>query len=216
MESKTTNGKGRKYKQTKQLVRMALNDGWTQQDIARACRTHQSVVSSWSKGQKVATEEQLRPLLEQYGHKLHRNAFRLYWNRTNETNQFFKVEGKVILSHTLSDSRRVAHKLVKKIPKYKLVIHAQGQNQFRIIYQYRITFTQSGDEFELSQDDANWHSMISDPLNAEQLIDKVEQFAQDKFAEYPVDGHALPFMIRQALMNHGFMVDEVVEYPAVW
>jgi hypothetical protein len=37
----------RKFKQTKQLMRLAINNGWSQVRIAEECRTQQSVVSAW-------------------------------------------------------------------------------------------------------------------------------------------------------------------------
>lgn len=68
MDATNHKKKKRKFKQTKQLVRMAINDGWTQTDIAKTCRTHQSIVSSWYKGSEDGTESQLKPLLDEYGH----------------------------------------------------------------------------------------------------------------------------------------------------
>jgi transcriptional regulator with XRE-family HTH domain len=56
------NAKNRKFKQTKQLVRLALNDGWTQKSIADKCRTQQSIVSAWARGEKQGTEAQLASL----------------------------------------------------------------------------------------------------------------------------------------------------------
>ena len=107
----TTNNKKqkRKFKQTKQLVRLAINDGWSQVDIAEKCRTQQSIVSAWSKGSKQGTEQQLKPLLEQYGYKLRRNSFKVYWSIDSEsqTKVFHKVEGKVILNQAFYDARRV-------------------------------------------------------------------------------------------------------------
>lgn len=125
MEAINNKKKKRKFKQTKQLVRLAINDGWNQTEIAKACRTHQSIVSNWYKGIDQGTEQQLKPLLEQYGHKLRRNSFKVYWNIDSETKTkvFHRVEGKVILNQAFYDARRVGHKLEKKIPQYKLTIH---------------------------------------------------------------------------------------------
>lgn len=76
---KGKNAKKKPFKQTRQLINLALNDGWTQVEIAEKCRVHQSVVSGWKKGAKEAAESTLMPLLEIYGHKLRRNSFRVYW-----------------------------------------------------------------------------------------------------------------------------------------
>jgi transcriptional regulator with XRE-family HTH domain len=68
----------KKYRYTRQLINMALRDGWTQNQIADACRTQQSVVSSWKNGATQAKESQLVKLLEVYGPKLRRKSFKIY------------------------------------------------------------------------------------------------------------------------------------------
>lgn len=67
-----------KFKWTKELVNIALNDGMTQEEIARVCRTQQSVVSSWKNGKNKATEQQLAELLRRYGARLNRTTARVY------------------------------------------------------------------------------------------------------------------------------------------
>lgn len=67
-----------KFKWTKELVNIALNDGMTQEELARVCRTQQSVVSSWKNGKNKATEQQLAELLRRYGPKLNRTTARVY------------------------------------------------------------------------------------------------------------------------------------------
>jgi transcriptional regulator with XRE-family HTH domain len=218
MEASSTKKEKRKFKQTKQLVRLALNDGWSQSEIATKCRTQQSVVSGWSKGEKFATEQQLKPLLEVYGHKLRRSSFRVYWNIDSDTQQksFFKVEGKVILSQAFYDARRVKHQIVKKVPKLKLVIHHQGENKFRLVLQNRLKFRVSSAELESAVEDAVWGSMVSELYELKELLDAIDEYAETKLSEYPSDANTLPFIARQALLNNGFSIDGIVEYPAVW
>lgn len=216
---KGKNARKKPFKWTKELVRLALNDGWTQQDIAEKCRTQQSIVSAWKKGAKKASEAQLIELLKIYGHKLRRSSFKVYWNIDSETQakRFFKVEGRVILSHALYDPRRDKHgKLVKKVPTLKLVVHHQGADQFRAVIQNRLTFRNTNEEIECSIEDAFWASTISDPMTSAALINYVDQFAIDRLPELPSDAHTLPFIIRQAMLYHGFPVEDVEEYPAVW
>jgi hypothetical protein len=218
METRSPKKNKRKFKQTKQLVRLALNDIWSQSTIADACRTQQSVVSSWSKGTKHATEEQLMPLLEIYGHKLRRNSFRVYWCIDQETNEktFHKVEGKVVLSQAFNDARRSGYKLIRHIPKLKLVIHHQGGNKFRLIFQSRLTFQHSNEEIESMVEDAIWGSVVSEQYELPDLLNVIDNYAEKSLARYPSDANTLPFIARQALINHGFDIDGVVEYPAVW
>jgi hypothetical protein len=222
METKKNgkNAKKKGFKLTRQLIRMAINDGWTQKDVADTCRTHQSIVSAWYKGQKLATEQQVRPLLEIYGHKLRRNSFRVYWNINPETNdkEFYRVEGKVILSEAFNDARREpSGKLTRKIPVHKLVVHHQGNNQFLVIMQSRLQFQHSSQELESAVSDAVWGSKIHPtPLDTEGLIRFVDEYAKETLREFPSDANTLPFLIRQTLLLHGFEVSGVEEYSASW
>jgi len=214
------NAKKKGFKLTRQLIRMAINDGWTQKDIADTCRTHQSIVSAWYKGQKLATEQQVRPLLEIYGHKIRRNSFRVYWNINPETREkkFYRVEGKVIFSEAFYDARReLSGKLTKKIPVHKLVVHHQGNNQFLVIMQGRLHFQHSSQELESTVSDAVWGSEIHpDRLDTENLVKFVDQYAMKTLREFPSDANTLPFLIRQALLQHGFELTGVEEYSASW
>lgn len=219
METATNPKKSkRKFKQTKQLVRLAINDNWSQVEIADACRVQQSIVSAWSKGTKQGTEQQLKPLLEQYGHKLRRNSFRIYWCIDPDTKgkTFHKVEGKVVLSQVFNDARRSGYKLIKKIPQLKLIIHHQGGNKFRLVYQSRLTFQHSNEELESMVEDAIWGSTISEQYELSELLNVIDNYAEESLAKYPSDANTLPFIARQALLNHGFDIDGVVEYPAIW
>ncbi len=218
METKNPKKSKRKFKQTKPLVKLALNNGWTQPEIAETCRTQQSVVSAWSKGTKQGTEQQLKPLLEIFGHKLRRNSFRVYWCIDSETQEktFHKVEGTVVLNQVFYDARRADHRLVKKIPKQKLVVHHQGENTFRVIFQNRLTFRNSNEELESMVEDAIWNSTISEQYELTELLNIIDKYAESSLVEYPSDSNTLPFIARQALLNHGFAIDGVVEYPAIW
>lgn len=82
-----------KFKHTRELVRLALNDGMTQDEIGRLCRVQQSVVSGWANGKSKAKEEVLTPLLTRYGHRLNRTSGGTYlilgtpevpWENTDE------------------------------------------------------------------------------------------------------------------------------------
>lgn len=214
------NAKKKGFKLTRQLVRMALNDGWTQHDIAKTCRTYQSIVSSWSKGGTLATEQQIRPLLEIYGHKLRRNSFRVYWNIDPDTQEkkFYRVEGKVIFAEAFYDARRErSGKLTKKIPVHRLVVHHQGNGQFRAILQSRLHFQNSSDELESNVFDAVWGSEVHpDLLTADDLVKFIDHYAANALRKFPSDANTLPFLIRQALLQHGFEVSGVEDYPASW
>nr|VFJ54523.1 MAG: hypothetical protein BECKFW1821B_GA0114236_101914 [Candidatus Kentron sp. FW] len=217
-DKKGRNANRRPFKQTRDLVRLALHDGWTQKEIADKCRTQQSVVSAWNRGAKLATEKQLKPLLEIYGYKLRRNSFRVYWSINTETNEktFCRVEGKVIFSQSFNDPRRENYKLVKRIPIYKLVVHHQGGDQFLVILQNRFIFEHTNEELECSTEDGIWTSSISGPKTCRELIEFVDKYSVETLEKFPCDANTLPFLIRRALLNHGFPIEGIVEYPAIW
>lgn len=212
-------GTKRPFKQTRALIRLAQNDGLTQQEIASLCRTQQSIVSAWAKGTKLAKEEQLTELLTRYGHTLRRQSFRLYWSLDHETNtkKFFRVEGKVIFQHIFYNLRRDAKsgKQRKNNPEVRLIVHHQGQDSFRLVEQTLISL---GEDLVIDnyQDESIWHSFIFEPLTGELLVQLIDESCTNITQKWPGDGHTLPFLIRQALLQHGFPVEGIEEYPAQW
>jgi hypothetical protein len=205
----------RKFKQTKQLIRLAINDGLNQSDIAKTCRSHQSIVSDWYKGIKQGTEAQLKPLLEKYGYKLRRNSFRVYWSIDpgNKGKSFYKVEGKAVFSQVFYECRGVGF---KRTPILKLVVHHQGNNEFRLIYQTRHTFQSSDEKTESMIEDVAWNSSVSDKYELPDLLNVLDKYVENTSSTVQNDLEKLPFIVRQALLNHGFDIDGVVEYPAIW
>ncbi|KQB54541.1 hypothetical protein AQS70_07090 [Pseudomonas endophytica] len=215
---KGKNARKKPFKLTRQLIRLALNNGWTQSEIAEKCRTQQSTVSAWSKGVKYATETQLMPLLELFGHKLRRNTFRVYWalDSTTQAKTFFRVEGKVVFTEVVFDLKESHGKAIQKLPVLKLVVHHQGADRFRVVLQNRVVFNSPSQLAVSNTEDALWSSAVLDQLNSVELIDWIDGLAHDLSEKYKCFGLTLPFLLRQALLNHGFPVDGVVEYPAVW
>lgn len=211
------NASSKKFKQTRELIRLALNDGMTQDEIAKLCRTQQSKVSLWSKGAQSAKEHEVIPLLKIYGHKLRRKTFKVYWSIDEQNiKHFYKVEGKVIFSQAFCDARRDGPKLIRKIPTVKLIIQHQGQDQFIYIYQSRFTFKTNNCELENSLADAVWSSSISACMDGITLLAKIDQIAETLMKDFPSDALTLPFLIRQSLLQHGCHVEGIVEYPAAW
>ena len=217
-KNKGKNAKKRPFKLTRELIRLALNNGWTQSEIATKCRTQQSVVSAWKIGGKYATEAQIMPLLEIFGHKLRRSTFRVYWalDPSTQAKTFFRVEGKVIFTEILFKPNESGGKSTQKKPFMKLIIHHQGGDNFRIIVQHRVEFTPPLKCSVSSAEDALWSSEVSDQRNCAELIDLLDDFSNELSEKHQHIGITLPFLIRQALMNHGFPVDGIVEYPAAW
>lgn len=219
-ETQSEKTKKKPFKQTRELVRLALNNGWTQTEIAKTCRTQQSVVSAWSKGEKLGTEQQLKPLLDLFGYKLRRNTFKLYWRKNKETSEteFIKVEGKIIFSLIIGQQD-----YKKFTPKYKFIIHYQGNEQFYMILKKKIY-----DDYDKSLEAATWQTILNqsigisellrffDKLRSKDIENNIDEFWLYFCHKFPEYTQSLPFLIRQALLNHGFPVNNIIEYPASW
>ncbi|RKH28977.1 hypothetical protein D7Y13_15250 [Corallococcus praedator] len=67
-----------KFKYTRELVKIALSDGMTQQEVGDLCRVEQSVVSGWANGRSLAFEHQVAELKKRYGNRLNRTTSRVY------------------------------------------------------------------------------------------------------------------------------------------
>lgn len=206
------------FKQTKQLIKLALNDGWSQIDIGKECRVSQPVISNWKTGIALAKEHQIQTLLEQYGHILRRKTFKVYWTVDKETQEisYVKIEGKVVFSYILREMSSPGRHDSKPLgPAVKIIVHYQGAGNFRLIIQNR----SRGDlnqALACLDDEAKWISNIKDQYILSDLISFIEQISQDDIFKPLSDAKALPFLIRKALLNHGFSVEDVVEYPASW
>lgn len=85
-----------------------------------------------------------------------------------------------------------------------------------MIFQNRIKFSHSNQELESSVEDAIWGSEVSEQLELTELLKHVDKYAETTLNDYPCDANTLPFIVRQALLNHGFHIEGLVEYPAVW
>ncbi|MCF5732959.1 hypothetical protein [Pseudomonas syringae] len=214
------NAKKKPFKLTRELVRLALNFGWTQQEIADKCRTQQSIVSAWKKGAKFGTESQLMPLLEIFGHKLRRNTFRAYWalDSTTQDKTFFRIEGKVVFTEVLFEvkSSSTSSKPPRRNPLVKLVVHYQGVDKFRVVIQARLGFDSSTNTPSSNTEDAMWSARVLDQQSNSEVLAWVDDFAQTISEKSPHSGLTLPFLFRQALLNHGFPVPGIVDYPAIW
>lgn len=219
LDNKGKNAKKKPFKWTRELIKLALNDGWTQSEIAEKCRTQQSIVSAWNRGSKRGTEQQLKPLLDIYGYKLRRHTFKVYWTLNTETmgKTFFRIEGKVIFAQAFYDFRRDRNgKLVKKVPEYKLVIHHQGDSQFIVIRQSRLKFSHTNEQLDHNVEDAIWSSNILCITGVAKLLEYIDKYAEQNLIQYPSDACTLPFLIRRAFLNHGIAIEGVVDYPALW
>lgn len=210
----------RKFKQTKQLVKTALGEGWTQKQIATACRTQQSVVSSWASGARLATESQLKPLLDQFGNKIRRNSFRLYQAVEDSTLLFSKVEGRIIFSQTLN-CKNCDREKKKKHSKIKFTIHDQGKSMLRLVSQSNMTLQRSEESISFNHshcdDDSRvWLSRIYEPMLPQDILKTIDSLSEKHFEDYKEDAWMLRIAIRESLLVNGYSIEGIVDYPAAW
>ncbi len=113
--------KNRSFRQTKKLIRIALEDGWTQTEIAKKARVQQSVVSGWANGKNKAQYQQIEFLLEQYGHRLRKlsssiySTQRYYYEMTPELSAF--LESKDVDPKPFQDMSKVFDRDLDKLPE---------------------------------------------------------------------------------------------------
>lgn len=219
MEKKVSKNKSKKeFKQTKELMKIAKDNGWSQTDIAKKCRSHQSIVSDWFKGKKKATEAQLKPLLEEFGYLLRRNTFKVYQYKTEagELN-FIKVEGKIIFHYDFYFKGSI-QKNGKDIEKYieigKLTIHHQGNNQFVIVEQTPLRDTQNKSVTSSHQNYTNSLLVIDRFHIVGSVAELIEKVMEPNYnSTYALE---IKFLLIEALLNYGFEVDNIKVYPASW
>lgn len=207
---------------------MALRDGWTQKQIADACRTQQSVVSAWKNGAKQASEHQLKPLLEVFGAKLRRKSFRIYHRWLEVPGQepevkLIKVEGEVIFTHSYDvylscprcnpDECRDYRHPKKPVPQRRIIIHDQGAGKFCLVKQERVSEPKNQTLFA----DANiFRSHAIAQLSVGQLLALVDdnQFYESQ-KEYKYDMKIIRTLLRKALLEHGIPLEGVEEHLSV-
>lgn len=214
---------------------MALRDGWTQKQIADTCRTQQSVVSAWKNGSAQARESQLQKLLELYGPKLRRRAFKIYHNLgADDTGEYcirmIKAEGEVILSfpyrnrefcakcHVLIANGRCPSacdaKTRKLLPTRRLVVHAMGKGEFLLISQSRLI----KDEHLMRFFEINiFSSRVMGRYSAQDFlscIDDIQQKIDDASEINQEENIILRILTRKTLLEYGYPVDVEVHQAA--
>jgi transcriptional regulator with XRE-family HTH domain len=157
-DTDTPVGTKRKFAQTRQLIKLATEDGLTQTEIAKGCRVTQSVVSEWANGRARATEQQMQKLLELYGHRLPQRAREVYLveadapEATDEREpaaqpapaRYVQVEGAIVWRHTFTFAEwntrgRVA--TLSRMPVARWHLHREHTDRFRLVRLYRRKIT---------------------------------------------------------------------------
>ena len=214
----------KKFRQTRTLIKIAQNDGWTQGSIAKTCRTQQSIVSAWVNGEKLASVEAIKPLLKLYGNKLRRLTSRFYYD-FNDPNghKYFKVEGEIVFSYQFMYKNNDKE---KPIAVRRIVIHHQNNNKFRIILQSRGCTLDQGKKkvFSCPNEKANWNSEILPEYSYIKVIEYIDNFPKNPICnsrgqtllELDEEAITFPFLIREAIYQLGYNVEGIDEYNVEW
>lgn len=225
----------KKIKLTKQLIKIALDNGHTQIGIQKMCRlSSQSQVSDWKNGVKLAYEDQVKPLLDLYGHQLRKVTSQLYQVRKSEQEmkleeennseypfpiKFVLVEGKVILREKFINPERDRQGRIKrKDAQAILSIHEQGDNKFRCVIQRLISFKSTTSHPAHHEVSANFLAKITEPLGINELIQFVRDYREESLVneEYLVNYFTIDYLLLNALVMNGYQVKDVEVLPATW
>lgn len=231
-------GASRKYKYTRELIKIALDDGMTQAEIARLCRTQQSVVSKWKNGQSRATEAQVAELIKRYGHRLQRATKRVYLlNRGKLSMQV--VEGPIIFRLPLSEPCLRFRSLKDEVliggvgyeATRRWLLHQLEGPRFVLVRQLRrglgeVALSEQAKAWgydlakkvrpflspwvQSSDDAARWVSVVDEPRTLGELLNFV-----DACGDFHNDEEKLTvrFLLRKALVEHGHSIPELEPPP---
>ncbi len=203
------------FPQTKELVRIARKNGMTQHEIAKCCRTQQGQVSKWKNGERLATKEQIKPLLKLYGDQLCRVPFKVYQTlfASNNKAQFLRVEGKLILREKFR-KQSASNTSQNRITAFRLSIHQQGEDQFYLIGEateapYPGKDNPASAEPFVTDRLAAWylHKFLegpNQPLNLKELRQVVQNVALGEMQGHFPSLRQLPYLVTETLLNHGF------------
>lgn len=225
-----------KFRYPKVLIGMALRDGWTQAQIADACRTQQSVVSRWKGGDALAKESQLGKLLEIDGPRLRRKTFRVYHDLREGAGSgwvahLIKVEGEIVFTfpfrnrtfctqcHKEASACSCSRSTKKTLATRKLIVHAMGNGEFCCLRQRRMV----KDQYQMQFPETNvFITTVVGKFNTKELLACFDslQLATEQDDKPGADVEAerlmLQMLSRKALLEHGYPVEGVEEHRMSW
>ncbi len=207
------------YGDTEKLIQIASKHGMRQTTIASLCNVSQSTVSKWKSGELPAKRKDIAPLLKKFGEHLRRTPFKLYQTTATqeEPRKFVRVEGKLILREKF----RGVHK-ENVTPTLRVSIHRQGADQFAFVIESTIA------TYPERNKTTGPMPLITDRLAAWFLDGTIDQAVwvadMDKLRDlalrlasgdnaklFPSLGQ-LPYLVAEALLNHGYKLDDLVEF----
>ena len=204
------------FPQTKELIRIAINQGRSQTEIARLCRVQQGQVSKWLNGRALADRAQVQVLLQEYGDLLFRVPFKLYQTAATpeEPRRYVRVEGKLILREKFRGANQD-----EATSTLRVSVHRQSTNQFVLAIEWTTA------PYPGRNNSARTMPLITDRLAAWFLdgplersigvvgLGKLRELAQnlasgENIKKFP-SLKQLPYLITEALLNHGVQPDQL-------
>lgn len=214
----------KKFKATKELILLAMNEGMTQAEIARLCRVGQPQVSKWKKGAAKAQEHQLSELLEQFGHLLMRAPFKLYEMAATETSarRYIRVEGKILLKEVFIGTYD-GPPSNKNPSAVRVTVHDQGAGSFVFLLErtdaaFAPMRGQSPSRgIRITDRHAVWEVCQVERQSMADLQVHIDELARScasaKHWQHNYQGlRRLPFLLREALLNRGYVLEGIVEF----
>ena len=106
----------KKCKDTKKLVRLAIENGMTNKEIAKKAGLSQNSiaqVSRWRNGESLATDRQMRFFVKEFGDHLRRKSEHQLVAEEEGKAYFFKLTGDLIVKHVIRKNIWFNRRLLK-------------------------------------------------------------------------------------------------------
>ncbi|MCC4796718.1 hypothetical protein BCT30_17560 [Enterovibrio norvegicus] len=229
----------KKYPYTKRLVRIALENGYTNKTIAIATGLQESsvaMVSRWRNGESLATDRQMAKLIKEFGHLLKRQISHLFYcyeenTENKETFSYYTVTGERILNHKVVMSVPNNRKVIN-VSLFRVVVIQHGEAFNLIIqgrqglhkHQDRCNFKFSGIQHltHSSNEDAMWnvianshHQCVDELIAASDVFaDRIQQGTLCQNIESSEGGN-LKYVIRQVFIKLGRKPEGIEDLPRI-
>jgi transcriptional regulator with XRE-family HTH domain len=218
----------RRCKDTKRLIKIAVEHGLTNSDIAELAglsRKSIAQVSRWRNGTALATERQMGHFIKEYGDILKRKIEHLLFQEEDNKFEFFKINGEVLFKHCIK-THQVINRRPIKIALMRILVLKQ-HNHFYLVYQSRsgIDKTNGLNGLKIQHlshsdnEDANWNTYkVLKNLSPDSLVIEVDKYAFQFLdhnnplkVSFPESVKDLGFIVRQALLKQGFQSNDIID-----
>ena len=218
-----------KYRYTKQLVRIALEQGYTAEDVlekAGASRKSLSMFSKWRNGKALATVRQLQYFINEYEHLLKRKMEHLFYGVTDGELKYYKLNGELILKHAIKHPPVQIDKRRRSLALFRMLLLKEG-NKFHFVFQTRVGLTGEerfkpsniNDLMHSPNEEANWFVYdFKTELTAESIFETATPFINQLYngknlAQVVLKNEAIAlcFIIRQVLLKQGHQCLDIVD-----